>query len=38
MNDPLTESVIALLTALGWYLHKQQEEEAAIAAIVPIIG
>jgi hypothetical protein len=29
---------LALLTALGWYLHKQQEEEAAIAAIVPIIG
>ncbi len=29
---------LALLTALGWYLHKLQEEEAAIAAIVPIIG
>lgn len=29
---------LALLTTLGWYLHKQQAEEAAIAAIVPIIG
>lgn len=29
---------LALLTTLGWYLHKQQEEEAAIASIVPIIG
>lgn len=29
---------LALLTTLGWYLHKQQEEEATIAAIVPIIG
>ena len=29
---------LALLTTLGWYLHKQQEEEASIAAIVPIIG
>jgi hypothetical protein len=29
---------VTLLSALGWYLHKQQEEEAAIAAIVPVIG
>jgi hypothetical protein len=30
---------LALLTTLGWYLHKQQAEEAAsIAAIVPVIG
>jgi len=29
---------LALLTTLGWYLHKQQEDEATIAAIVPIIG
>jgi hypothetical protein len=29
---------LALLTALSWYLHKQQEEETTIAAIVPIIG
>jgi hypothetical protein len=29
---------LALLTALGWYLHKQQEEEATVASIVPIIG
>jgi hypothetical protein len=29
---------LALLTTLGWYLHKQQEEEAAIASLVPIIG
>jgi len=29
---------LALLTTLGWYLHKQQEEEATFAAIVPIIG
>src|SRR5205085_1206053 len=29
---------LVLLTALGWYLHKQQEEEAAIASIVPMIG
>ncbi len=29
---------LALLTTLGWYLHKQQEEEATVAAIVPITG
>jgi hypothetical protein len=29
---------LALLTTLGWYLHKQQGEEAAIASIVPVIG
>lgn len=30
---------LALLAALGWFLHKQQEEEAvAVAAIVPVIG
>lgn len=30
---------LALLATLGWYLHKQQEEEAATAAaIVPVIG
>jgi len=30
---------LALLTTLGWYLHKQQEEEAAtVAAIVPVIS
>jgi hypothetical protein len=29
---------LALLTTLGWYLHKQQEEETTISAIVPIIG
>ena len=29
---------IALLATIGWYLHKQQEEEATVAAIVPIIG
>jgi hypothetical protein len=29
---------LALLTTLSWYLHKQQEEEATVAAIVPIIG
>jgi hypothetical protein len=29
---------LALLATLGWYLHKQQEEEAAtVAAIVPIM-
>lgn len=29
---------LALLVTLGWYLHKLQEEEAAVtAAIVPII-
>ena len=31
-------SDLALLTTLGWYLHKQQEEEAALAAIVPFVG
>jgi len=30
---------LALLTTLGWYLHRQQEEEAAtLAAIVPVIS
>jgi hypothetical protein len=30
---------LALLATLAWYLHKQQEEEAAsVAAIVPILG
>ena len=29
---------LALLTTIGWYLHKRQEEEAIVAAIVPIIG
>jgi hypothetical protein len=29
---------LALLATIGWYLHKQQEEEATVAAIVPIIG
>ncbi|HLH63913.1 MAG TPA: hypothetical protein VKV20_19720 [Ktedonobacteraceae bacterium] len=30
---------LALLTTLGWYLYKQQEEEAATAAaIVPVIS
>jgi hypothetical protein len=29
---------LALLTTLGWYLHKQQEEETTIPAIAPIIG
>ena len=30
---------LALLTTLGWYLRKQQEEEAAsVAAIVPVIS
>jgi hypothetical protein len=30
---------LALLATLAWYLHRQQEEEAAsIAAIVPIMG
>jgi len=29
---------LALLATIGWYLHKQQGEEATIAAIVPIIG
>ncbi len=29
---------LALLAALGWYLHKQQEEEATVAAVVPVIG
>jgi hypothetical protein len=33
----LTE--LALLATLAWYLHRQQEEEAAsVAAIVPIMG
>lgn len=30
---------LALLTALGWYLLRQQQEEvAAVSAIVPVIG
>jgi len=30
---------LALLATFGWYLHKQQEEEAAtVAAIVPVIS
>jgi hypothetical protein len=30
---------LALLTTLGWYLHKQQEEEAAaVTSIVLIMG
>ena len=29
---------LALLATIGRYLHKQQEEEATVAAIVPIIG
>jgi hypothetical protein len=29
---------LALLTTIGWYLHKLQEEEATVAAIVPVIG
>src|SRR5215467_11982384 len=30
---------LALLATLGWYLHKQQEEEAAaVTSIVPIMG
>ena len=30
---------LALPATIGWYLHKQQEEEAAsVAAIVPIMG
>jgi hypothetical protein len=29
---------LALLATIGWYLHKQQEEEATVAAIVPVIG
>jgi hypothetical protein len=29
---------LALLATLGWYLHKLQEEEATVAAIVPVIG
>ena len=28
---------LALLAMLGWYLHKQQEEEATVAAVVPVI-
>lgn len=28
---------VVLLAALGWYMHKQQEEGAAVAAIVPVI-
>ena len=31
-------SDLAMLTTTGWFLHKQQEEEAVVAAIVPIIG
>jgi hypothetical protein len=29
---------LALLATLGWYLHKQQQEEASVSAIVPVIG
>ena len=29
---------LAMLSTTAWYLHKQQEEEATVAAIVPIIG
>jgi hypothetical protein len=29
---------LALLATIGWYLHKQQEEEATVAVIVPVIG
>ena len=30
---------LALLATFGWYLHRQQEEDAAsVAAIVPIMG
>ena len=29
---------LAMLTTIGWYLHKQHEEEATVASIVPIIG
>ncbi len=32
LSDP------ALLATIGWYLHKLQEEEATVAAIVPVIG
>jgi hypothetical protein len=28
---------LGLLTTLGWYLHKQQEEEATVSAVVPVI-
>lgn len=37
--EPVAQDLpdLALLTTLGWYLHKQQEEEATVAAIVPII-
>jgi hypothetical protein len=28
---------LALLATIGWYLHKQQEEEATVAAVVPVI-
>ncbi len=30
-------SDLALLATVGWYLHKLQEEEATIAAVVPVI-
>ena len=39
--EPAAQDIpeLALLTILGWYLHKQQEEEGAfVATIVPIIG
>jgi hypothetical protein len=38
--EPTSQSLpdLALLTTLGWYLHKKQEEAATAAAIVPIIG
>ncbi len=34
----LPEPELALLTTLGWYLHKLQEEETAAASIVPVIS
>lgn len=38
--EPATQDLpdLALLTTVCWYLHKQQEEEAAVSAIVPVIG
>ena len=39
--EPAAQDIpeLALLTILGWYLHKQQEEEGAfVATNVPIIG
>jgi hypothetical protein len=34
----LPEPELALLTTLGWYLHKLQEEDAAAASYVPVIS